>query len=607
MKIALIQWLFLFWMILKEALQNKPRTYHLVFTEGEVYFHDFASSFYLNPEGKFSISHSDTDTNKNRTEYNSLEFRNKSFNASVAKQKVEIKDFERYTCIPKPFGNVTDLAIVYERSTNKVTTGQGKYFIQFKRIEYGNTTVDPAFYYPEQTIKDVTEIDMNDYIVQSSSCKQEIVINEFKRVLFICQSITHNQYFVLSICSDSTCNEQTESLKIKDYTKGASFENINVKEMPGIDERTFSLIIWFEGLEYLEYLLIDEVGKMESQVFKMDFNIKKIRYFSGQFLSFESFNEQRKPTYYFMFFDFGVKRLDFNKAKPKEMLNFGNFVNSYVNSINGEIIVELLDKDMLLDMSLRRQTGEFMIEYSKKLFKPEESKFDSASVFIFEVGGDYQLVIENNILASSPSRGSIFKRFKVVNRFESVESGSNNPFNQTVTNWKKVSGFGKLIGCSIEKYNKSDTSISEPDFVISMRDIHLAEPYARLDIPNIIQDSPPKTSVRSAFKVFEQHRSLQIKKNWTEKFDKQMNISGYQNKSDVFENVNYVIIKRTGFLIGYKECILENTTIQINSSGTTSDEIYPLKNIIRGNLIPKALRTAPSQRTKSTLCLHTGR
>lgn len=596
MKIGLVRWLLLLWMMIKEALQHEPRVHYLTFTEGEVYFHDFSPSLYLNPEGTFSLSHSDRDTNKNRNEYRSLEFRNKPFNVNISKPNININEFEKYSCIPKPFGNVTELAIVYERSVSHVTSGQGKYFIQFKRIEYGNSSVDPVYYYPNQTMKDITEIDMKDYNVQSSSCKQEIVINEFRRVLFICQSITHNQYFVLSICSDSTCNEQTESLKIKDYVKDAQFDSINVKEMPGIDERTFSLIIWFNGLPYLEYLLIDEVGKMESQVFKLDFDIIKIRYFAGQFVSFESKNKMdaSKSMYYFMFFDFGVKRLEFNKAKPREMLNFGNFVNSYVNSINGEIIVELLDKEMLLDMSLRRQSGEFVIEYSKRIFQPNETNFDSTSVLIFELGGDYQIVIERNKSLNSPSRGDMFKRFKVVNRFESVESGAGNPFRENVTMWRKVSGFGKLTGCSIERVNSSENT--QHQFKISMREIHLVEPYARLDIPDAITIGSLNKTNPSQNSTSEKEKNQRYRQDWINSFNFSFNITKYKNdshnsdpkpvnSSEIYEKINYKVIKKTGFKIGYKQSIIEGSTIEIESSGTTSDELYPLKNLIRGNLM----------------------
>jgi hypothetical protein len=507
-----------------------------------------------------------------------LEFRNKVFNISLAKQNSS--HFEKYTCIPRSFGNVTELAIVYERKLIHTTSGHGKYFIQFKRVEYGNTSNENGFFYPEQYLKDITDVDMGEYKLQSSSCKQEIVIHEFKRILFICQSITHNQYFVLSICSDSTCNEQTESLKIKDYVKEASFENINVKEMPGIDERTFSLIIWFDGLQYLEYLLIDEVGKMESQVFKLDFSFKKIRYFSGQFLTFESVETSTESKYKFMFFDFGVKRLDFNKAKPTPMLNFGNFVNSYVNPINGEIIVELLDKHMLLDMSLRRQTGEFMIEYSKRLFKQNETEFNSSFVFIFEVGGDYQLVIENSMITNSRSRGSIFKGFKIVNRFESIDPGKTQDLDQNMTIWKKVSGYGKLMGCSIDVVNKLNKTTT--DFVLKIKDIQLVEPYAKLQIPNISLQAQKQEQTKNET---DNKNEKEFSNDWILSFNLSLKITDYGNDSKVFEKLNYKIIKRTGFKIGYKQCIQENKTIKVESSGTTSDEIYPLKNIIRGNFL----------------------
>ena len=601
MKFGLIQWLFLFWVTLKEALQTENlRVHNLTFTEGEVYFHDFSPSLYLNPDGGFLISYSDEQNKKKQKSlYRSLEFRNTSFNIKIAKPNVDQLLFEKYTCIAEPFGNVSEVAIIYERNSGTSTSGQGKYFIQFKRIEYGNFSDDPIYYYPSQSIKDVTEIDMRDYTVQSSSCKQEIIINEFKRVLFICESITHNQYFVLSICSDSTCNEQTESLKIKDYVKSASFEDIRVKKMPGIDERTFSLIIWFDNNQYLECLLIDEVGKMESQVFKMDFNIKKVRYFSGQFLSFESTPTRPglNSTYYFMFFDFGVKRLDFNKAKPREMLNFGDFVNSYVNSINGEVIVELLDGNMLLDMSLRRQTGEFMIEYSKRLFKQNETAFQSPSVFIFELGGDYQLVIESNKSAGSPSRGEQFQRFKVVNRFESVDSGAHNPFKDIPTVWRKISGFGKLLGCSISRFNRSQVqdpqNQSHPHFIMTMRDIHLAEPYVRIDARNSSADPPVKGVNPNTSPVPDHKRILRLLQdnNSIVPFTQLVNISKDQAQTTdgttapIFEQIHHRTINSTGFKIGYKESILKNNNITIESSGTSSDEVYPLKNMIRGNLM----------------------
>ena len=568
--------------LIHQAYCYTLRQTNITLTEGEVYFHDFSSILFMNRNKTFQIQYSDAVTNNN-SYYQSLEYRENKWNITLGKDalnNVTKEDFEHFSCSGQPTGTVLDLSIVYERKSNLLTSGQSKYLIQFKKVRTEEN--NQSFVDTHLKLENVTVIDMKDFRVQSSACKKEIVVQDFNKILFICQSLTHNQYFILSLCSDSTCNEQTDNLKIKDYVKEANFESVRVKKMPGIDETTFSFLVFFEGLEYLEYILINEVGKVESQVFKMDFPIKDIRYFSGQFLSFESIRGS-SPVFYFIFFDFGVKKLDFTKVKPREVLNFGQFVNSYVSSVNGDILVELLNNDMLLDMSLKRESNEFMIEYSKRLFDPGETPFSPSSVFVFEMAGDYQLVIERKI--DNSVRGTAFTRFKVLNRFEAVDSAGKYLFADKFAYWAKISGFNKLSGCTITK-NQGN----ESDFEISILTINLVEPHLRITAPQQVNtELLKKKSLESTSGSAEQlpssptttiHRSLAT---WA--FHVNLTRTpGLGEDPFLYEKINYRVINITGFKIGFKECLLDNNTLRIESSGTSSDDSYPLKDILRGNL-----------------------
>ena len=147
------------------------------------------------------------------------------------------------------------------------------------------------------------------------------------------------------------------------------------------------MLFWFRNSPFIEYMFYDVTGQIQSEVFRLDFNILTIRYYAGQLLVFQALING-ETTFYYMFSDFGVKKINFETVKPKKMPSFGKFVNGFVHPHSGELMIELIDNQTLTDLSWDRQLKEFVVEYSKRLIYPGETA-SSNNTRIFEMSGEF--------------------------------------------------------------------------------------------------------------------------------------------------------------------------------------------------------------------------
>lgn len=408
--------------------------------EGEIYHFSFDSLLFGNSDGlPFTIESSNDDLIEQKS-YNIIEVNS----ALEIPLKSDANDtFRDVRCSLDNTGNKNQISLIYKRSNPNAGS---KFYIEVKEVTYLQVQNKSA---SQISVIDTLKLNLTQKSLASTTCSDTVLVNEFNRVLLVCSSSQNNQFYIIMLCSDNSCSEVSENLKIAEFQRHQRIENIKMKRMPGISPTTFSFLVYFENTANIEYIVFDNNGKINSVVYTLMFNLKAIRYFSGQVLVIEGNDKENQSLIVYSFFDFGIHRLNFETLSLRRMSHFGVFANSYVNPFSGEIVVELMDKLTLADLSLDRQTYEFAVEFSKSL--PE---IDNRKIIIFEIGGKYQLVG----IGSSTDRMNISDFLVLKNQDKFFVSGQSVTNNRTTNSqtWVKVQGFDQLSGCRVDKSNKDD-------------------------------------------------------------------------------------------------------------------------------------------------------
>lgn len=502
--------------------------------EGELYLHGFNDLMFQNSGGlPYSLDMQEqalTDMRK----YDSIE------TEQVVKKsltKNDGDDFVDVKCSLHNSGAKNLVSLIYRRSDS---SKQSRFYIEVKEVFYHHESNYSKRAVP--SVVDELKLNLTQQSISSSTCTETVLINEFNRVLLVCVSSQNNQFYMIMLCSDNSCSEVSETLKITEYQRNKNIESMRLKKMPGVTNSTFSFLIYFENTPNVEYMMFDNNGNIDSTVYTLPFNITMIRYFSGQLLVVEGVSNSRNLVAY-SFFDFGIYRLNFDKIALREMNHFGTFANSFVSSLTGEIVVELLIKETLVDLSLDRKTYEFAVEFSKTIHQVERR-----TILLFEIGGNYQLVgfgSENDRLNLS--------RFMIINQHKMINASDVNDERQTVNAqaWTKVQGFYQLAGCRIDKTNPAN-------WTVELFDVHFNPPFIPLTgSPSLIK---PGVDKNGPFK-------LNIK----------------ANNGTVIDTISVTVRPKINYRIDKKQLIKDKVTLEYDEVST--DDHMPLDSVIIGNFI----------------------
>lgn len=513
---------------------------------GEVMYVDFLKCYDLSKGQALNIEQSSPGlTRKNN--FTSLVFEKLwSKNLSTLQNNATSDRFTAAKCFLEPLGSGYIANIIFERNSTNLPSGQSKFFLDIKQITLNkNDTSNISFHALSASISDKSQIDLANFGTPTTSCRHPIFYSEFSRILLICNAQTSNQFLVMSVCSDGSCSEQTATLRIKEYIREAGFNFIRFLKIPGITESTYSVLIWMEGLPFLEYVLLDNFGNIESEVFRLDFNITSVTYHGGQMLVIETFLNNVQ-TYYYIMYDFGSKRVDFEKTTPKKMTNFGQAINSFVSSITGDVVIQLLADKLLIDLSLERQLDEFLVEYSKKVFTESEPAISGKNISISAMAGDFQLMtISNN------TQINYLTGFKIMNRFYVWKAGEDFPFGNIDPHWETVSGMNILTGCDVTLVSRPDNSTQ--DYFLDLVQTYFEEPFMQIN-------SSYATANGSS------------------------NMVSLKTKDDLTAfTFNYSVLPQSEFRIGWKST--PSNILNVTSATLKTDESYPLRFVMRGNFM----------------------
>ena len=567
---------------------NLQNSVEIVLVEGEI----FASSFL-----ELVLSHKESNLDYSQsvpglldyTEYRPLRYE-KIVKAQLLTESPSKVKFSTAQCFLDIKGLKDVINIVYTKQANvSNTTGHARYYIQQKETFYQRSTTNPLV--SESKMLEIEAFDVASIQVNSEFCIEPILVMEHKRILMVCSAAYNNQFFVVNICSDKSCSERSEPLKIKDFIKDVSFSLIRTKMMPGINDQTYALLVWLEGHPFIESILFDTSGNLESEVYRMDYPIWTVRYFSGQLLLFDTYINS-EHIYLYSMFEFGFKRLDMSSIKVKQTKGFGTFINSFVNSVNGQVEVELLEDKILVQLGLDRSSQNFVLETAQAIFEQLEATPKAEQLLIFEMAGDYQLVtIAPNGTTSYAINKQAFSKFKLINRVDNFnEMRGDFPFANLTTMWRKVSGFNQLRGCSIE-------GNSTLGFNMSILQIEFDEPVIFFNSTRIIEKSLPKPGrlLGDTDELFGEHlkpnpctegsRMLQSP-NDPGIVQQTINITKKNGQTnETVKTFSVKVLRSSGYNLFLKWKTTTTDVIDVELIGMSSDQYVSIDRALKGNFI----------------------
>lgn len=543
---------------MKEA-KSQPSTVatrhvNLTFVEGETYFHPFSELLFGTDNEAIEVNSSIPDSIAvNNTGIQSLEFREL---LATELQVTVSNQISSVSFSTENFGSDVLAHMIYQRKqTANLTSGHTHILVETRVMEYVSSEL--ALSTHNLTLKKTILVDLAQVSIPTLKCKLPQVIHQFKKVVMTCLSTTGGQILFIQVCSDKSCHERSDPLKIQEKAKDIDFGLLRTRRLPGISDQSFTLLLWYEDLPHLEVAVVDSTGQLSSEVYQLEFPIRQIRYFSGQLLMIDSLI-QGKMQYFFAITDFGTKKLDMETIKFRTMKGFGTFVNSYNNPLNNQMMIEVLEGKSLIDLAMQRTTEEFFIEHSKQLFRKEEKVVPSKQLVIFEMSGEFQLMLVRSDDLSKISQ------FKIINRYEVHNFQGHNTFSILNTSFNSIPGMNKLISGHLETTatNSSIFKILEVDF---------NEPYLELNTTRIVEK---QLSVMPTLGI---DVPINLTVNLTQR--------PYLPEKRPYETLNIQIIRKQQYQLGKKFKTSPNTTMTKSLMGVNSDYFMPLKDVVTGNFM----------------------
>ena len=158
--------------------------------------------------------------------------------------------------------------------------------------------------YPKETYtpKIVSRLDFKN---SKNLCEKFYFLKDQSRSVFVCKD-GDNRWYILIKCSDGSCNDTKEILKISENRRDKT-TSLSIKLMPGVaGTSSLTIFTWFAGDVLLEEASIDKIGQYSSRIHVLEKKLSKIRFFAGQLIVFE-FNEKGVSSLYYKVNDFGLK------------------------------------------------------------------------------------------------------------------------------------------------------------------------------------------------------------------------------------------------------------------------------------------------------------
>lgn len=523
----------LLWLV--DLSKSQIKSEKITLLEGETYFHDFNELVF---KKKNSLPFLFDTNSTGLIEYNKTEHHILDVSRVFESTLDSSESFTDARCSIETSGWRNLVSIIYTRPS---TTNGSKFYVEVKSLVYqnkNNTDVDTSV-----MPIDLFRLNLTQNSFGQSLCTSTIIVNELNRIVLVCSASINNQFYVVMLCSDNSCSEKIEVLKITEYQRNQNIESLVMMRMPGISSTTFSMFFYFQNTPQIEYMIFNNNGNIESTVYTLTFDVIRIRYFSGQLLVVEGVDKHKKQIISYSFFDFGIYKVNFDKMKLRQMSEFGVFANSFVNAMTGEINVEMLSGETLAGLSLDRTTYEFAVEFSKVI--PESN---IRRIFIFEIGGAYQMI----------TFGSATNPYDLNKVAIMSKNGFINASNETMPSitgasedYAKVQGFYQISGCRINKVAPNDTKTWKAE----VYDVNFRVPYVQLfGVPSLANREKSHKIVISSKTTKDELAVLEVK-----------------------------ILPRDQFKLGQKTLLTPQITI-ITDEIATEDEML-LSEVIHGNFL----------------------
>lgn len=532
---------------------SNTKQVNITMVEGETYFHPYSEIVFSYNTEAVEVNTSIPDSViYNKTGIPIIEFREllaTELPLTISNQIASVD----YTI--ENFGNELLAHLIYHRKQSSVaTSGHHQMIVETRVMEYNQS--DSSLTSHNLEMRKSIVVDLAQINIPTVKCKNPLVIHQFKKVVFVCMSTVGGQIILIQVCSDKSCHERNDPLKIQEKAKDGEFSLLRTRRLPGISDQSFTLLLWYENSPHLEVAVIDSTGQLSSEVYKLDFPISQLRYFSGQMLMIDSLINGQMH-YFFTITDFGTKKLDMEAIKFRTMKGFGNFVNSYNNPLNNQMMVEVLEGKSLIDLAMERNTEEFYIQHSKQLFKSSEPAVPANRILIFEMAGEFQLML---VLEEDRRLSNI----KIINRYEVHNFTGANPLANITTRFGSIPGMNKLISGTLNTTAKNTT-------IFKLLELDFNEPFLEINSSLIVS----------------KHQALFPNGSLEEPVNLVVNLSRRPYASDRApdQTLNIRIIRKQMYSIGMKFQTSASAVVNKSLMGINSDYFMPLKEVITGNFM----------------------
>lgn len=296
-----------------------------------------------------------------------------------------------------------------------------------------------------------------DFKKENYLCEKFYYLTELDVSLFVCKAID-NRWFLLLRCSDQSCNDRSQILKVSENRRDKS-SKIKVKIMPGYSRKSITLFVYFQNDVLLETININSDGGYNSEIHIMQQKLDQIFYFSGQIIVFKCFTSVvGSYAYFFKIHDFATK-YDLNSWN--KMAEFGKFLNSYNTKESSDLMIEFYDKRFnIIALKYSRDTKQFTIESSIDM-RNENIFTNLTRTFIFEIA-EYQLIMNQNPDPSDENNPKVYYSLAYKGQNLELEDTEKKFFFEN--KFSKISGTGELSSIRFDKKNVDKTVLKRIKF-----------------------------------------------------------------------------------------------------------------------------------------------
>lgn len=282
--------------------------------------------------------------------------------------------------------------VYYDRNYNLKFIGEGILYTIDSVGQVVKVTEGSKPEYPKKTYEPKLRSRMRS-TDSKNNCQKFFYLKDLRKSVFMCKD-SENRWYILIKCSDGSCNDSKEILKISENRRDKT-TTMSLKMMPGvIGSSALTIFTWFQGDVLLEEVSIDHSGQYTSRIHVLKNKLQKIRFFAGQLLVFE-FLEKGTKSFYYKITDFGSK-YDFDNLSI--MKDMGTFVNSFNTKEESDLMIETFDKENnILCLKFDKYSQLFTIETTMEndfpsSFNPSELNERNFITYIFEMG-DYKIMV----------------------------------------------------------------------------------------------------------------------------------------------------------------------------------------------------------------------